>query len=90
MPQSKHRRGGKNRPRAHETAPPPKNPTPSPPWVPATGVGLLIGGTAVILIGYLDIVTQYTRSWPWFGSNWGLVAGFVLLSAGFAFLTRWR
>lgn len=90
MPKSKHRRGGKPRPRAHQTSPPPKNPTPSPTWVPATGVALLILGTLVILIGYLPGVSARTASWIWLGSNWGLVAGFILLSVGFGFLTRWR
>lgn len=90
MPKSKHRRGGKTRPRAHQTAPPEKNPTPSPPWVPTTGTVLLVVGVAVILIGYLPGVNSVTSSWIWFGSNWGLVIGFVLLSIGFGFLTRWR
>jgi hypothetical protein len=87
MPESKHRRKGRQRPRAHQTAPPPKNPTPSPPWVPALGVGLLIAGVAVILLGYLLLSGV---SWPIFGANWGLVVGFVLLIAGFVVLTRWR
>lgn len=87
MPESKHRRKGRQRPRAHQTAPPAKNPTPSAPWVPALGVGLLIAGVAVILLGYL-LLSEV--NWPIFGPNWGLVAGFVLLIAGFVVLTRWR
>lgn len=87
MPESKHRRKGRQRPRAHQTAPPPKNPTPSAPWVPALGVGLLIAGVAVILLGYLLLSGV---NWPIFGANWGLVAGFALLIAGFVVLTRWR
>jgi hypothetical protein len=87
MPKSKHRRKGRQRPRAHQTAPPAKNPTPSAPWVPALGVGLLIAGVAVILLGYL-LLSEV--SWPIFGPNWGLVAGFALLIAGFVVLTRWR
>lgn len=90
MPQSKHRRKGRQRPRAYQTSPPPKNPTPSPSWVPATGVALLVAGVVVILVGYLPVINRITSSWPWFGPNWGLVAGFLLLSVGFGFLTRWR
>ncbi|WP_052664929.1 cell division protein CrgA [Nitriliruptor alkaliphilus] len=89
MPQSKHRRKGKQRPRAYQTAPPPKNPVPSAPWVPALGVGLLIGGVAIILAGYL-LLDEVARNWPIFGANWGLVGGFAVLIAGFVVLTRWR
>ncbi|MTV25204.1 cell division protein CrgA [Nitriliruptoraceae bacterium ZYF776] len=87
MPKSKHRRKGQQRKRAYQQAPPPKNPTPSAPWVPIAGVALLLAGVAVILLGYL---VDVTASWPPFGQNWGLVAGFALLITGFVFLTRWR
>jgi hypothetical protein len=87
MPQSKHRRKGKQRPRAHQTAPPPKNPLPSAPWLAPLAVGLLVGGVVVILLGYLFLSDV---NWPIFGPNWGLVAGFALIIAGFVVLTRWR
>ena len=90
MPESKHRRKGRSRPRAHETAPPAKNPEPSPTWVPATGVGLLLGGVLVILLGYLPPVNDVISSWPPLYGNWGLVTGFVMLAAGFGFLTKWQ
>ncbi|GGI02969.1 cell division protein CrgA [Egicoccus halophilus] len=90
MPQSKHRRKGQNRPRAYQTAPPEKNPTPSAPWVPAVGVGLLVLGVAIILLAYLPGIQDWLASVPPFGGNWGLVLGFVSLLAGFVFLTRWR
>lgn len=90
MPESKHRRHGKNRPRAHQTHAPEKNPEPSPTWVPATGVALLIVGLLVVLVGYLDPVRDALRSIPPLGSNWSLVLGFVLMAAGFGFLSRWR
>jgi hypothetical protein len=90
MPQSKHRRHGKSRPRAHETHAPERKPDPSPPWVPVTAAALLLCGVAVILLGYLPLVSDRTASWVWLGSNWGLVIGFVLLSIGFGFLSRWR
>lgn len=90
MPESKHRRKGQVRPRPRSTAPPKKNPEPSPTWVPATGATLLVVGVVVILIGYLPITAQYTARLPLLGSNWPLVSGFVLLTVGFVFLTRWR
>lgn len=90
MPKSKHRRKGRSRPRAYETAPPPKNPEPSPTWVPATGAGLLVGGVLVILLGYLPPINDVISTWPGLGGNWGLVVGFIMLAGGFGFLTRWQ
>jgi hypothetical protein len=90
MPKSKHRRGGKNRPRAHQIHAPERKPDPSPPWVPMVGGGLLVGGVAIILLGYLPAVQEVTTTWIWPGSNWGLLVGFLVLSIGFGVLTRWR
>jgi hypothetical protein len=90
MPESKHRRSGKNRPRAYQKVEPERRPAPSPPWVPITGVSLLVAGVAVILIGYLPGVSEALDQLPLLGANWGLVGGFVLLCIGFGFLTRWR
>jgi hypothetical protein len=90
MPESKHRRGGKVRKRAYQTHEPVKNPEPSPTWVPATGVALLVAGVMVILVGYLPPVQGVTQTWPLLGANWGLIGGFLLLTTGFVFLTRWR
>lgn len=89
MPEPTHRRKGKNRPRPTRSAPPERNPEPSPSWVPATGVGLLVGGLLVILLGYLWLGTL-TQSWPVFGANWSLVVGFMLLLGGFFTLTKWQ
>lgn len=90
MPQSKHRRKGRNRPRAYQSAPPAKNPTPSPPWVPKVGVTLLVVGVLVILLGYLPAVQNWLATLAPFFGNWGLVVGFVLLLTGFGFLIRWQ
>lgn len=90
MPESKHRRKGKRRPRPRDVAGPPVNPKPSPRWVPVTGVGLLGLGVAVILLGYIPAIAEQTARLPALGSNWSLVLGFVLLIAGFGFLTQWR
>ncbi|MDX1658075.1 MAG: cell division protein CrgA, partial [Nitriliruptorales bacterium] len=66
------------------------NPEPSPTWVPATGASLLGLGVLVILLGYLKPVAEVTSAWPGLQSNWPLVIGFVMLAAGFGFLTRWQ
>ncbi len=90
MPESKHRRKGRSRPRAYQTSPPPRNPDPSPSWLAGTAAGLLVGGVVVILLGYLPAIGSRMQSWPLLGQNWGLIGGFVLLTAGFVLLTRWR
>lgn len=92
MPESKHRRKNKNRKRPRHTREPERAPEPSPPWVPRLGVGLLLVGVLVILAGYVPAVqrSSFLANLPWIGANWTLVAGFVLLTAGFGVLTRWR
>jgi hypothetical protein len=90
MPQSKHSRKGKPRPRAYEVAPPPKNPPASPTWLGPTAVGLLIAGVVVIVVGYLPPVQDLTASWPPLGANNALVFGFLLIIGGFALLTKLR
>lgn len=90
MPEPKHRRKGKRRPRPRKAQGPPVKPEPSPPWVPATGAALLGLGVAVIVVGYIPAVARLTRGLPALGSNWSLIAGFVFLVGGFGFLTQWR
>lgn len=90
MPESKHRRKGRRRPRPRDVAGPPVNPKPSPRWVPATGVTLLAVGVLTILLGYIPAIARVTQDLPGLGSNWSLVVGFVLLVGGFGFLTQWR
>ncbi|MFP4149149.1 MAG: cell division protein CrgA [Nitriliruptoraceae bacterium] len=90
MPKSKHRRGGRTRPRAHQTHAPDRKPDPSPTWVPRLGAALLVAGVAIILLGYLPGVQSVTSTWIWPGSNWGLLVGFLVLSGGLGVLTRWR
>ena len=91
MPESKHRRKGQNRPRPKtvEKAQEAPRPTASSPWVPRVGGGLLAGGLVVILLGYLEPVQDLTSGFP-LAPNFPLVFGFVMLSVGFAVLTRWR
>ena len=90
MPESKHRRKKKNRPRERHVTPPPAARKPSPDWVPRLGVGLLLAGVLVIILGYIPAVTRALSGLPGLGANWTLVAGFVVLIAGFAVLTRWE
>lgn len=89
MPKSRHLRKGKDRKAPSRSAPPPVNPRPSPPWVPALGVGLLVGGLLIIILGYVWL-GQVTSSWPILGANWSLVTGFILLLGGFVTLTKWQ
>lgn len=90
MPKSKHRRGGKNRPREFQTHAPEKKAASSAPWVPVVGTALLVLGVLVILVGYLPPVQEVTSGWPLLRNNWGLVGGFILMIGGFGVLTRWR
>lgn len=91
MPESKHRRKGKDRPRQRDITPPPsRKRNPSPDWVPRLGVGLLVLGVAVILLGYVPAVASALEGLPGLGGNWTLVAGFLVLLGGFGVLTRWE
>lgn len=85
MPESKHRRKGKERPRPRQIEGQKVNPPPSPAWVPGVGAGLLGGGVLVILFNYFATVNG-----PILGPNFLLVVGFILLAVGFGFLTQWR
>lgn len=91
MPESKHRRKGKKRERPRHLEAPVKKDLPSPTWVPATGLCLILGGFLLILAGYLvPPLTRIVQEWPIFEQNWPLVIGFMMLIGGFGFLTRWR
>jgi hypothetical protein len=67
------------------TAPIPKSVRRSPAWFGALVLVLLIGGVGVIVSNYLFRVPFAGR-----GSPWGLVAGLVMIFAGFLFATRYR
>ena len=90
MPESKHRRKNKNRPRERHVVPPPPKRVASPDWVPRLGVGLLGAGVLIIILGYVPPVAEALQGLPQFGANWTLIIGFVLLIGGFAVLTRWE
>ena len=57
----------------------------SPPWYGALILALLIVGVAVIVLNYLGHIPGVAH-----GSPWGLVAGLVMIFAGFLLATRYR
>ena len=67
------------------TPPIPKSVRRSPPWYGLVVLILLIGGVAVIVVNYLAHLPLASH-----GSPWGLVAGLVMIFAGFLMATRYR
>jgi Cell division protein CrgA len=67
------------------TRPVPKSVRRSPPWYGALVLALLLVGVAIIVVNYLAHIP-----WVAHGSPWGLVAGLVLIFAGFLMATRYR
>jgi hypothetical protein len=90
MPQSRHTRGGKRRTRPQRERAPERRPDPSPRWLGPTGLGLVGGGAAVLLLGNLPVIASLTSRLPVLGQNWTLVVGILLVGAGFGLLMRWR
>lgn len=88
MPESRHTRGGRRRTRTQRQRAPEQRPAPSPRWVGATGLGLVSGGAAVLLLGNLPVIADLTRDLPALGSNWTLVVGILLVTTGFVLLMR--
>ncbi len=82
MPESRLRR------KTAFTPPPPKAAPlgPSPSWFAIVMVALLIVGLIWVVVYYLS-----NNAYPIpHIHNWNLIAGFGVLLAGFAMLTRWR
>ena len=79
MPESRHRRKEKIRPRPRDVAGPVAKPKPSPRWVPVIGLALIFLGVIIIIVNYV-----------WIRNNYYLLGGFGLLAVGFAVLTQWR
>ena len=67
------------------TRPIPKSVRRSPPWYGALVLALLVVGVAVIVVNYLAHIPLVAH-----GSSWGLVAGLVMIFAGFLLATRYR
>lgn len=76
MPRSKSKRSS-------YTPPKPPRPKPSPRWVPATGLGLIVLGIVLVIVSY--VVPGLLP----FG-NYPIIAGFVLMAAGLVVLSQWR
>nr|MBA2625774.1 cell division protein CrgA [Acidimicrobiia bacterium] len=68
------------------TPPTPKLERPSPPWVPALMFALLLAGALVIVLNYLGVLPTESGE----ASNWWLLAGLGLISAGFVTATQYR
>lgn len=69
------------RPRLQQVAGPPVKPKPSPRWLGASGVGLVVVGVVTIIANYIPGLIE---------RNWVLLVGFGLMAAGFLLLTQWR
>jgi hypothetical protein len=65
------------------TPPIPRNVRVSPPWVPILMGSLLAVGGLIILLNYMELL-------PYAASNAYLLAGLVLIAAGFVTATQWH
>jgi hypothetical protein len=83
------RRGGRTTPKKQPvptgryTPPTPKSQKESPKWVPAIMFTCLILGVVVIVVNYLDVLPGGT-------TNWYLLVGLGLITAGFLTATQYR
>ncbi|WP_025273352.1 cell division protein CrgA [Haloglycomyces albus] len=59
---------------------------PSPAWVPATAVGLIVFGIAWLTIFYLSGQEYPVLAW----GNWNLAVGFVSMVLSLLVLSRWK
>ncbi|PZM94919.1 MAG: septation inhibitor protein [Actinobacteria bacterium] len=62
------------------------NRKPSPTWVPATGVGLIIFGILWLVVYYLSETAYPVAAWGY----WNLAVGFGAMVASLLVLSRWR
>ena len=65
------------------TPPTPRSVKQSPPWVPVLMFGLLIVGTVMIVLNYLELL-------PGAASNWYLLGGLGLILSGIFAATQYR
>jgi hypothetical protein len=84
MPRDAKGQSGRVTPKAGRYTPPvPKQVKVSPVWVPVLmGTFLLLGGL-IILLNYVNVL-------PGSVTNWYLLAGLALITAGFVTATQWR
>ncbi|CAA9235076.1 MAG: hypothetical protein AVDCRST_MAG50-1388 [uncultured Acidimicrobiales bacterium] len=66
------------------TPPAPRPQKVSPRWVPIVMGALLVIGMLMIVLNYLNLLPGLDPS------NWYLLAGLALITAGFVVATRWR
>jgi len=59
---------------------------PSPTWVPALAVGLILFGIAWLVVFYLSEQAYPVASWHF----WNLAVGFGAMVASLGILSRWR
>ncbi len=59
---------------------------PSPVWLPATAVALIVLGIGWLVVYYLSGTTYPVGSWGY----WNLAIGFGAMVASLALLSRWR
>lgn len=59
---------------------------PSPMWVPALAVGMILFGIAWLVVFYLSEQAYPVASWKY----WNLAVGFGAMVASLGILSRWR
>ena len=59
---------------------------PSPVWLPATAVTLIVVGIGWLVVYYLSSQQWPVASWEY----WNLAVGFGMIILGFGLATRWR
>jgi hypothetical protein len=85
--ESKLPKPGKNK-REGQAVPTPGQSSVNPRWLVPTMLGLMLAGLAWIVTYYLTS-QNLGLPIPALG-NWNLLAGFVLIIAGFSLTTRWK
>lgn len=68
--------------RSSYTPPKPPKPKPSPRWLPGLGLGLILGGVALVLLAYM------VPNFP--GGNANLIIGFAMMAGGLGVLSQYR
>ncbi|GAA2512273.1 cell division protein CrgA [Pilimelia columellifera] len=63
-----------------------KSNKPSPVWLPATAVGLILFGIAWLVVFYLSEQQYPVASWKY----WNLAVGFGAMVSSLGLLSRWR
>jgi hypothetical protein len=59
---------------------------PSPVWLPATAVGLIVFGIGWLVVYYLSETAYPVQAWGY----WNLAVGFGAMVASLALLSKWK